>query len=68
MSTETTEQKPKLSKHLAAAVNQLEKQLAKHEKKVTDLVVRRARIQNEIDDISTAQIALSEQIKKLKGE
>ncbi len=66
MDNTTTEKK--LSKHLQAAVNQLEKQiliLKAHREKAID---KRADMENAISQFDQSIDMVSEQIKRLKGE
>ena len=63
-----TKEEVKLPKHLAAALNQLQKQYEKYGAKIIDLEYKRNNIMDEMSMITRLQSSLSEQIKKLKGE
>ena len=63
---ETTEKK--LSKHLQAAVNHLEKQYDKYGDKLGDLQRKVEDISDQMEVLNDLRSDLYEQIKKLKGE
>lgn len=63
-----TEVKPKLSKHISAAVNAIQKEIDRKEKEITKLNKRANHALDEAADLRNAIVGLAEQIAKLQGE
>ncbi len=63
-----TKTEVKLPKHLASAVNQLQKQVDKYDSQIMSYKVDIGYAEAMIRNLTDSKAALSEQIKRLKGE